>query len=52
MSKNEAVDKQADDINKKHIKEDKRNLNYTKEGLLNEETWIHKTPRPSEKNIE
>lgn len=36
----------------KKEREDKRNLNYKKEGLLNEEQWIHKVPRPTEKNIE
>ncbi|CDW89490.1 ribosome biogenesis [Stylonychia lemnae] len=52
MSKSEAIDKHAEDQSKKQMKEDKRNLNYKKEGLLNEETWIHKKPRPSEKQIE
>ena len=36
----------------KKIKEDKRNLNYTKEGLLNEQAWIHKYPVPTEKSLE
>jgi hypothetical protein len=35
----------------KQQKEDKRNLNYKKEGLLNEEQWIHKHPPITEKSL-
>ena len=33
----------AEEVRKKDA-EDKRNLGMAKEGLLNEETWIHKEP--------
>ena len=52
MSKQEATKKHQEDVNSKKEKEDKRNLNYKKEGLLNEESWIHKFPTPTEKTIQ
>lgn len=52
LSRDGASQKQEQDISMKKIKEDKRNLNYTKEGLLNEQAWIHKYPVPTEKSLE
>lgn len=52
MSKEDASHKHQEDQDKKKFKEDKRNLNYTKEGLLNETAWIHKHPVPTEKSLQ
>jgi hypothetical protein len=49
MSKDDAVKNKNAENGKK--KEDKRNLNLKKEGLLNEDMWIHKNPKPTEKVI-
>ena len=35
------------DMKEKRVEEDKRNLNMAKEGLLNEDNWIHKEPKLS-----
>lgn len=51
MTRQDATKKHTDDLTSKKFKEDKRNLNYKKEGLLNEESWIHKYPKPIEKVI-
>ncbi len=52
MSREGASQKQEQDLTQKKVKEDKRNLNYTKEGLLNEQAWLHKHPVPTEKSLE
>jgi RNA recognition motif-containing protein len=39
-------------LKQKKEAEDKRNLGMAKEGLLNEENWIHKTPAPSKQQME
>lgn len=36
----------------KKAEEDKRNIGMAKEGLLNEDNWIHKTPAPSKVAME
>ncbi len=52
MNKDQAKNtKDQGDASKKE-KNDKRNLNLKKEGLLNEEAWIHKNPKPTEKIIQ
>jgi hypothetical protein len=46
--KAEGIKDQASlDIKEKKVQEDKRNLNMAKEGLLNEDNWIHKEPKMS-----
>lgn len=55
ITKDKASDlkkQQALDIKTKKQEEDKRNIKMAKEGLLNEENWIHKEPKLSKKQQE
>lgn len=55
ISKEKASDlkkQQTLDIKAKKQEEDKRNIKMAKEGLLNEESWIHQEPKLSKKQQE